>query len=122
MKTSILAALGALGLSPVAHAADLSGLWIVSSPLAQTPAPMDCTILQVGVALSGWCEPEAANGYPSALTGSLSQNTASWTSNLIVQGQPVRLAYQATVSADQRMMSGQLTYGASSAGLTATRK
>ncbi len=122
MKFSIFAVLGALALAPGARAADLSGLWIVSSPLAQTPAPLDCTILQVGVRLSGWCEPEAANGYPVALTGSLSQNTASWTSNVTVQGQPVRLAYQATVSADQRMMSGQLTYGASSAGMTATRK
>ena len=122
MKLPILAALGALTLAQVAHGADLSGLWIVSSPLAQTPAPMDCTILQVGVTLSGWCEPEAVNGYPTALSGSLSQNTASWTSDLTVQGQPVHLAYRATVSADQRMMSGQLTYGASSAGLTATRK
>jgi hypothetical protein len=122
MKLPILLALGALALAPAGRAADLSGLWIVSSNLAQTPTPIDCTILQVGVTLSGWCEPESATGAPAALAGSLSQNTASWSSDLTLQGQPLHLAYQATVSADQRMMSGQLTYGTLSAGLTATRK
>lgn len=122
MKLPTLIAFGALALAPGAHAADLSGLWIVSSNLAQTQTAIDCSIIQIGVALSGWCEPETSTGYPTALTGTLNRNSASWSSDMNLQGQTVHLAYQATVSADQKSMGGQLTYGTSSAGLTAVRK
>ena len=80
MKLPTLLALGVLALGPAAHAADLSGLWIVTSNLAQAPAPIDCTIMQIGVSLSGWCEPETANAVPAALSGTLSQSRASWSS------------------------------------------
>ena len=122
MKLPSLLALGALALAPTARAADLSGLWIVSSSFAQTPVTLECSLLQVGSALTGWCEPQSADAVPAALTGSLSQNNASWSYDLTVQGQPVRVAYQGTLAADGDGMTGQLTYGTSSAGLTAARK
>ncbi len=123
MKLHALLALGALALAPAAHAADLSGLWIVTTSLAQTPTTMDCSILQIGAALEGWCEPESANAAPIALAGSINQNSAAWSYDMAVQGQPVHLAYQGTVSPDQTGITGQLTYGGSpAAGLSAVRK
>ena len=122
MKLPALLALGALALAPAAHATDLSGLWIISSSLAQTPVTLDCSILQIGVVLSGWCEPESADAYPTALSGGLNQATASWSYDISVQGRPVHLAYQGTVSANDAAISGQLTYGTSVAGLSAVRK
>ena len=122
MKLPLLLALSALVLAASAHAADVSGLWIVSTTLAQTPVTLDCSILQIGSDLSGWCEPESADAVPAALTGTVSQNSANWSYDLTVQNQPVRLAYQGTLSAGGVGMTGQLTYGTSSAGLTAARK
>jgi len=119
---SSLLALGLLALAPAAHATDVTGLWIVSSSLGQTPVTMDCSVLQVGVKLEGWCEPESADATPTALSGQIDRDTASWSYDLTVQGQPIRLAYQGMVSADQKTISGQLTYGTSSAGLSAMRK
>jgi hypothetical protein len=119
---SSLLALSVLALAPAAHATDVTGLWVVSSSLAQTPVTLDCSVLQIGVKLEGWCEPESADATPTTLTGQIDKDTASWSYDLTVQGQPIHLAYQGAVSADQKMISGQLTYGTSSAGLTATRK
>jgi len=122
MKLPALLVLGVLALAPTAKAADLSGLWIISSSIVQSPVTMDCSILQVGVGLSGWCESENSDATPAALTGSINQNTASWAYTLTVQGQPMRVAYQTTVTGDAKAMSGQLTYGVSSATLSAVRK
>ena len=123
MNPAALFALPLLALAPAAaHATDVSGVWIVSTSLAQTPVVMECSLLQIGVALSGWCEPESADATPVALSGQLDRTNASWGYDITVQGQPVHLAYQGALSADTLAMSGQLTYGTSSAGLTAVRK
>jgi hypothetical protein len=123
MKLPILLALPALALLPAAaHATDVSGLWIVTSSLATTPAKMDCSILQIGVQLQGWCEPESADATPAALTGKLDRTQATWGYDLNVRGQTVHLAYAATLNPDTLGMTGQLTYGTSSAGLSAVRK
>ncbi len=122
MKLPAILAFSALSLAPCAHGADLSGLWIVSSSLAQTPVTVDCSILQIGVVLSGWCEPESADAAPTALSGALNQNAASWSYDIPVQGRYVHMVYQGAVSADDARISGQLTYGTSTAGLNAVRK
>ena len=123
MKLSLLLVLPALAFAPIAaHATDVSGLWIVTSSLATAPVKMDCSILQVGVQLQGWCEPESSTATPVALTGKLDRTQASWGYDLNVQGQTIHLAYAATLSPDTLGMVGQLTYGTSSAGLSAVRK
>jgi hypothetical protein len=123
MKPPALLAFAALSLAPAAHAADLSGLWIVSTSFGPTPMVIDCSILQVGVALQGWCEPESAEAVPLTLSGAINQNSASWGYDTTVQGRPVRLTYQGAVSADQTAITGQLAYGTSPpAGLSAVRK
>ena len=123
MKPALLLALPLLALAPAgAHATDISGVWVVSTSLAQTPVVMECSVLQVGVVLSGWCEPETADATPAALAGQLDRTNASWSYDITVQGQPVHLAYQGVLNPDTLGMTGQLTYGTSSAGLTAVRK
>ena len=123
MKLSGLSALALLSLAPAAaHATDISGLWVISTSLAQAPVVMDCSLLQVGVALSGWCEAESADAVPATVTGQLDRTNASWSSDITVQGRPMHLAYQGTLSSDSLAMTGRLTYGGASAGLAATRK
>jgi hypothetical protein len=122
MKLPLLA-LPALALLPAAaQATDVSGLWIVTSSLAQAPAKMDCSIMQIGVQLQGWCEPETSDATPVALTGKLDRTQATWGYDLNVQGQTVHLAYVGNLTPNTLGMAGQLTYGTSSAGLSAVRK
>jgi hypothetical protein len=122
MKLPLLA-LPALALLPAAaQATDISGLWIVTSSLAQAPATMDCSIMQIGVQLQGWCEPETSDAAPVALTGKLDRTQATWGYDLNVQGQTVHLAYVGELTSNTLGMAGQLTYGTSSAGLSAVRK
>jgi hypothetical protein len=123
MKLPLFLALPVLALLPAAaHATDVSGLWIVTSSLAQAPATIDCSIMQIGVQLQGWCEPESADATPVALTGKLDRTQATWAYDLNVQGQTVHLAYVGNLNPDTLGMTGQLTYGTSSAGLSAVRK
>jgi len=122
MKLPALLALPVLALAPAAQATDVSGLWVINTAVGQTPVVTDCSILQLGVALSGWCEPESPGATPIALTGQLDRTQASWAYDTNVQGQPVHVAYQGTLTADTLGMTGQLSYGTSSAGLTAVRK
>ncbi len=123
MKLSGLSALALLSLAPAAaHATDVSGLWVVSTSVGQAPVVMDCSLLQVGVALTGWCEQEGADAVPAAVTGQLDRTNASWGYDVTVQGRPVHLAYQGTLSSDSLAMTGQLTYGGASGGLSAARK
>ncbi len=123
MKLATPLAVALLGFAPAAaHATDVTGLWIVSSSLARTPVVMDCNVLQVGVALSGWCEPESPDAIPAALSGQLDRTKATWSADLMVQGRPVHVAYQGTLSSDSLAMTGKLTYGGAVAGLSAIRK
>ena len=124
MKISAFVLLPILALAPAAaQATDVSGLWQVSTSIAQTPVVMDCSILQIGVDLSGWCEPESPGASPIALTGKLDRTQATWGYDQTVQGQPVHLAYQGALTSDSMGMTGGLTYGGgAAAGLTAVRK
>ncbi len=124
MKITALVLLTSLALGPAAaQATDISGVWQVSTSIAQAPVVLDCSILQVGVRLTGWCEPETADARPVALTGALDRTQATWGYDIDVQGQPIHLAYQGTLNADSLGMTGALSYGGGvAAGLTAIRK
>ncbi len=123
MKLAAPLAIALLSLAPAAaHATDVTGLWIVSTSFGQAPLVMDCSVLQVGVTLGGWCEPESPDAVPAPLSGQLDRTNATWTSDLMVQGRPVRIAYQGTLSADSLAMAGKLSYGGAVAGLSAVRK
>ncbi len=123
MKLPALLVLPVLALAPAAaNATDITGLWMVSTSLGGAPVVMDCSLLQVGVALSGWCEPESAAAAPIALTGQLDRTNATWGYDLNLQGRPVHVTYRGVLSSDSLSMSGQFNYGGAGAGLTAMRK
>lgn len=117
--TLLLAALA--GLPAAAQATDISGLWQVSTSIHQAPVVMDCSVLQVGVQLSGWCEPQSPDAVPIALTGQLDETRASWGYDATDQGRSVHYGYSGTLT-DPLAMSGQLSVGGTLAPFTAMRR
>src|SRR3569623_326570 len=110
MKHHALLALPLLVLAPAAaDATDISGLWLVTTSLGGAPVVMDCSLLQVGVALSGWCTAETPGAAPTALAGQLDRTNAAWGYDVSVQGRPIHVAYRATLSGDSLSMSGQFS-------------
>jgi hypothetical protein len=120
-RIGILFLAGLAALPAAAQATDVSGLWQVSTTLRQAPVVMDCSLLQIGVQLSGWCEPETPDAAPAALTGQLDEKRASWGYDVMDNGRKAHLAYTGTLT-DPLAMSGQLAVDGISAPLMATRR
>jgi hypothetical protein len=120
-RIGILLLAGLAVLPAAAHATDITGLWQVSTSIRQAPVVMDCSVMQVGVQLSGWCEPETPDAVPTALTGQLDETRASWSYDVSDNGRKVHLAYAGTLTGPLAM-SGQLAVDGISAPLTATRR
>ena len=79
-------------------------------------------MLQVGAALSGWCEAETADAVPAPLAGQLAQTRARWSYAAIDPGgRPVQVTYQATLISPLAM-TGTLSTPASPQPVTAARK
>jgi hypothetical protein len=112
---------GLFALPAGAHATDISGLWQISTTFRAAPVVMDCNVLQVGVQLSGWCEPESPDAVPAALTGQLDQTRATWGYDVNDSGRTVRLAYSGLLTGSLAM-SGTLSAGGVAAPFTASRK
>jgi len=110
-----------LALAPAAHATDVSGLWDVSTRINQTPVVIHCSVLQIGLQLSGWCKPETAGIDPSAFTGKLDGDTATWGYDVTFRGSRNHVAYSATLTSSTAM-TGTLTGTGAPAAFTAARK
>ena len=109
MKPILFAA--ALLLAPgLALAQDLSGAWIVSSSVGTTPIIVNCTLAQMGEALSGSCAP--ATGAPTAFAGGVVKGAhASWGYDVTFRGQPSHVGFEADIASDTTM-TGLLKLGA----------
>ena len=111
-----------LALAPAAaHATDVSGLWELSTSINKTPVVIHCSLLQVGVDLSGWCKPESAGIDPSAFTGRLDGDTATWGYDVTFRGSRNHVAYSATLTSPLAL-TGTLTGTGAPAAFTAARK
>ena len=122
MKPLRILLLAAGTLVPLAaHATDVTGLWQVSTTIRQAPVVMDCSVLQIGVTLSGWCEPETADAVPTPLTGQLAGTQATWGYDANDNGRTVHLAYSGTLSAPLAM-TGSLSVGGVASPFTAARR
>ncbi len=96
-------------------------MWQVSTTIRAAPVVMECSVLQIGVQLSGWCEPQTSDAVPTALTGQLNETRATWGYDVQDGGRTVHLAYAGTLSGPLDM-TGQLSVGGVAAPFTAMRK
>lgn len=106
----------------LAHAEDLSGLWVISSSVGTTPIAVDCSVLQIGDQLEGWCEPETKDATPAQFTnGQVSGTSASWGYDVTFQGKPSHVGFTAVIASNVAL-SGTLTLGTRPSPFTAARK
>ena len=121
MKPALLLA-AALVLAPgLALAQDLSGAWTISSSVGTTPITVNCTLVQMGEALSGSCAPATGTAGPTALTGTVTGPHASWGYDVTFRGQPAHVGYEADVTADGAM-TGVLKLSGKPSPFTAKRQ
>jgi hypothetical protein len=121
MKPIILAA--AVLLAPaLAAAQDLSGAWTVSSSVGTTPITVNCTLAQVGEALSGSCAPATGTAGPTAFTGGVVKaGHVSWGYDVSFRGQPAHVGFEADVTSDGSM-KGVLMLAGKPSPFTAVKK
>ena len=111
-----------LALAPAAaHATDVSGLWELSTQINKTPVIIHCSVLQIGVDLTGWCKPESPGIDPSAFTGRLDGQTITWGYDVVFNGRQNHVGYSATL-ASSTAMTGTLNGTGAPASFNATRK
>ena len=98
---------------------NLSGDWVISSSVGgQIPITVYCTLVQSGRSLSGTCTPEMENPESSALTGSVSASSAQWGYDVVFNGNPGTVSFEAdTISTSA--MSGTLDLSGTTADVTA---
>jgi len=111
--------LGALLLAESAFGADFSGTWNISSKVGDNPISILCTLVQRGAALTGTCKPAQFDASP--VTGTSSGTRATWAYDVVFNGNPSHVEYEATLGADGTL-SGTLHLGAMTTPFTAVRQ
>lgn len=100
MRSIILVAMLAAG--PLL-AADLNGDWIIEGRLGEAPIVVNCTLIHSGDQLTGTCTPVMENPESSELTGRADESTASWEYDVVFNGNPGHVAFDAEIESDSRM-------------------
>ena len=90
----------ALLICGAAAGAELSGTWKIDSSVGENPVVIHCTLVQAGDALTGQCRPQVDGIEPSAVTGSVTGAKAKWGYDVVFNGNPGRVDYEADVAAD----------------------
>ena len=112
----------ASALIPVlASAADFSGTWKLDNTFNGKVSSIHCTLIQSGDALSGSCKPDIPGMEAAKLTGSVKGSTAKWGYDLVFNGKPARVDYEATLAADGSL-SGNLLRNAAASPITGARQ
>jgi hypothetical protein len=93
--------IGALLVSGPALAADFSGSWSITAQIGGKPAPIQCTLVQKGDALTGSCKP--AQFDPSPLTGTVAKSSAKWGYDVVFNGNKNHVEYEAMLGADGKL-------------------
>ena len=115
----VLLACGMLVLAAAALAADFGGRWKVEATIGGNPAVIHCTLTQKADALSGSCKPEQFDA--SEVKGSVGGASAKWGYDVVFNGNPSHVEYEATLGADGKL-SGTLHLGPMPVPFTATRE
>jgi len=84
-----------------AFAADVTGEWRLQSSVNGNPVTIVCTLVQEGDTLLGTCKPDGIP--PSPLAGSVSGERAKWGYDVVFNGNPGRVDYEAELGADGRL-------------------
>jgi len=110
MKAILTFAIAALVLSfgaNAASAADFSGKWKIEFSVNNTPATVDCTLDQSGNSLSGQCIPVMDKATASDLMGAVDGSSAKWGYDVVFNGNPGHVGYEAKMTSPTTM-SGTL--------------
>jgi hypothetical protein len=102
-----------------ALAADFGGHWKIEATIGGNPAAIRCTLVQKGDALSGACKPEQFD--PSEVLGSVAGANAKWGYDVVFNGNPSHVEYEATLGADGNL-TGTLHLGPTPVPFTAVRE
>lgn len=86
-----------------ASTADLNGDWAIEARLGETPIFVNCTLIHSGDRLTGTCTPVMDNADPAELTGEVDESTASWEYDVVFNGNPGHVAFDADIESDSRM-------------------
>jgi len=97
-----------------AAATDLSGTWKLDNTFNGKVSAIYCTFVQSGNALSGSCRPDVPGMEASPLTGTVNGSSAKWGYDLVFNGKPARVDYEATLAADGSMAGNLLRNGSGS--------
>ena len=95
-------------------AADLSGAWKLENTFNGKVSVIYCTLKQSGNALAGSCKPDVPGMEASQLTGTVNGSSAKWGYDLVFNGKPARVDYEATLAADGSMAGNLLRNGSGS--------
>ena len=98
----------------LASAADLSGTWKLENTFNGKVSAIYCTLVQTGTALAGSCKPDVPGMEASPLTGTVNGSSAKWGYDLVFNGKPARVDYEAALAADGSMAGNLLRNGSGS--------
>ena len=104
-----------------ALAADISGDWKIESNLGDTPINVNCTLVQAEHELTGTCTPVMENAETSELAGIVDGATAEWSYDIVFNGNPGHVAFEAAIDSDAKM-SGTLLLSGTPTKFTATKQ
>jgi hypothetical protein len=104
-----------------AFAADISGDWKIEANLGETPITVNCTLIQTDDELTGSCVPVMDNPEPAELAGTVEGSRAHWDYDVVFNGNPGHVAYDAEIESDTEM-SGTLTLSGTPLEFTARKQ
>ena len=104
----IVLACGLLGFSHGALAANFGGVWNITAIIGGNPATIRCALVQKRKRLTGTCKP--AQFGPSEVAGTVSGTEATWSYDVVFNGNQSHVEYDAVLGKDGRL-TGQLHLG-----------
>jgi hypothetical protein len=119
MRISLAVTIAVL-VSGRAFAADFSGTWKLENVFRGAAAIITCTMVQTGNALTGSCKAEVEGIAPSDLAGTVEGTSAKWGYDVVFNGNPARVDYEAEIGADG-VMKGSLVRSGSPSPITGVR-
>jgi hypothetical protein len=96
----------------LAAAADFGGTWKLENTFNGKVSVVHCTLVQAADALTGSCKPDGMEATP--LTGKVTGSNAKWGYELVFNGKPARVDFEATLAADGSITGNLLRNGSGS--------
>lgn len=105
----------------VALAADFSGDWKIDFKVNNNPGVVDCMITQSGQELAGQCTPKLPNPEASDLKGTVDGSTAKWSYDVVFNGKPGHVGFEAKMDSPTAI-SGTLSLAGAPTPFTGTKQ